>query len=57
MRYMLHYHNKSDPVYLGFRFKPIVKKGYMSGGAGYVLSKEAVRRFVTVSIVWYTTQV
>lgn len=50
MRYMLHYRNKSDPVYLGFRFKPLAKKGYMSGGAGYVLSKEAVRRLVTESL-------
>ncbi|ENN76541.1 hypothetical protein YQE_06992, partial [Dendroctonus ponderosae] len=46
MRYMLHYHNSNDPVYFGFRFKPYAKQGYMSGGAGYVLSKEALRRFV-----------
>lgn len=48
MRYMLNYHNSTDPVYFGFRFKPYVKQGYMSGGSGYVLSKEALRRFVEV---------
>lgn len=46
LRYMLQSHNTSHPVYFGCRFKPYVKQGYMSGGAGYILSKEAVRRFV-----------
>ena len=36
-----------SPVYCGRHFKPFVSQGYMSGGAGYVLSKEAVTRFVT----------
>ncbi|XP_020781588.1 glycoprotein-N-acetylgalactosamine 3-beta-galactosyltransferase 1 isoform X2 [Boleophthalmus pectinirostris] len=38
--------NPEEPWYLGRRFAPFIKQGYMSGGAGYVLSKEAVRRFV-----------
>nr|XP_042909820.1 glycoprotein-N-acetylgalactosamine 3-beta-galactosyltransferase 1 [Parasteatoda tepidariorum] len=50
LRYMLMSHNPSEPVYFGCRFKPYVKQGYMSGGAGYVLSKEAVKRFVQKGI-------
>lgn len=46
LRYFLLDKNSSEPIYYGCRFKPYVKQGYMSGGAGYVLSKEAVRRFV-----------
>lgn len=49
LRYMLLPYKPSDPIYFGCRFKPYVKQGYMSGGAGYVLSKEAVRRLVEVS--------
>ena len=47
LRYMLQTHNHSDPIYFGCKFKPYVKQGYMSGGAGYVLSKEALVRFAT----------
>ncbi|XP_031829277.1 glycoprotein-N-acetylgalactosamine 3-beta-galactosyltransferase 1 [Nomia melanderi] len=46
LRYMLSSYNPSSPLYFGCRFKPYVKQGYMSGGAGYVLSKEALRKFV-----------
>lgn len=46
LRYMLYPYSKESPIYFGCKFKPFVKQGYMSGGAGYVLSKEAVRRFV-----------
>ncbi|BES96337.1 core 1 UDP-galactose n-acetylgalactosamine-alpha-r beta 1,3 [Nesidiocoris tenuis] len=46
LRYMLVDYNTSEPAYFGCRFKPYIKQGYMSGGAGYVLSKEALRRFI-----------
>lgn len=45
LRYFLSSQNKDDPIYFGHHFKTIVKQGYFSGGAGYVLSKEALRRF------------
>lgn len=50
LRYMLESHNASKPIYFGCKFKPYVRQGYMSGGAGYVLSKEALKRFVTQGI-------
>ncbi|XP_039092173.1 glycoprotein-N-acetylgalactosamine 3-beta-galactosyltransferase 1 [Hyaena hyaena] len=46
LRWLLSKYNPEDPIYFGRRFKPYVKQGYMSGGAGYVLSKEALKRFV-----------
>ncbi|XP_067649807.1 glycoprotein-N-acetylgalactosamine 3-beta-galactosyltransferase 1-like [Haliotis asinina] len=45
LRYFLSTKNTSEPFYYGHHFKPIVKQGYYSGGAGYVLSKEALTRF------------
>ncbi|XP_029450772.1 glycoprotein-N-acetylgalactosamine 3-beta-galactosyltransferase 1-B-like [Rhinatrema bivittatum] len=46
LRWMLSNYTPDQPIYFGKRFKPFAKQGYMSGGAGYVLSKEALRRFV-----------
>ncbi|CAJ0948300.1 unnamed protein product, partial [Mesorhabditis belari] len=37
----------NQPFYAGFRMKPELEKGYNSGGAGYVLSRETLRRFET----------
>ncbi|XP_046555635.1 glycoprotein-N-acetylgalactosamine 3-beta-galactosyltransferase 1-like [Haliotis rubra] len=45
LRYFLTSQNKSEPVFFGHHFKSIVKQGFYSGGAGYVLSKEALRRY------------
>ncbi|KAM3934055.1 glycoprotein-N-acetylgalactosamine 3-beta-galactosyltransferase 1-like [Leptodactylus fuscus] len=46
LRLMLSNYTSDQPIYFGKRFKLFVKQGYMSGGAGYVLSKESLRRFV-----------
>ena len=45
LRYMLKTHNPEDPVYFGHHFKTIVKQGYFSGGGGYAVSRESLRRF------------
>lgn len=50
LRKLLQEHDPNEPIYFGRRFKPYVKQGYMSGGAGYVLSKAAVRKFVKEAI-------
>eukprot|EP00064_Thunnus_orientalis_P006890 superscaffoldBa00000738_g6909 len=46
LRYILSKYDTEKPLYLGRRFAPFISQGYMSGGAGYVLSKEALRRFI-----------
>lgn len=45
-RYFLANKNTNEASYFGRRFKPYVPQGYMSGGAGYVLSKMALKKFV-----------
>lgn len=45
LRYFLYPYSPEMPIYFGCKLKPYVKQGYMSGGSGYVLSREAVRRF------------
>ncbi|XP_030223737.1 glycoprotein-N-acetylgalactosamine 3-beta-galactosyltransferase 1-A [Gadus morhua] len=60
LRWVLANHTPEEPVYFGKRFRPYAKQGYMSGGAGYVLSKEALRRFVEgfrTSVCTHTTPV
>ncbi|XP_025095203.1 glycoprotein-N-acetylgalactosamine 3-beta-galactosyltransferase 1-like isoform X1 [Pomacea canaliculata] len=44
LRYFLSNEDTREPVWFGHHFKIIVKQGYYSGGGGYVLSKEALKR-------------
>ena len=46
LRYMLRKYNSSQPIYFGHKFSPYVKQGYMSGGAGYILSREALNKLI-----------
>ncbi|KAL8607802.1 hypothetical protein ACOMHN_005357 [Nucella lapillus] len=49
LRYMLAAYDPRDPIYFGHKFNTTkIPQGYASGGAGYVMSKEALRRLVTV---------
>lgn len=50
LRHFLYAYSPETPIYFGCKLKPFVSQGYMSGGAGYVLSREAVRRFNEVAL-------
>ncbi|CAL8127789.1 unnamed protein product [Orchesella dallaii] len=51
LRLFLKDKDSKAPIYFGCKFKePIKQQIYMSGGAGYVLSKEALKRFVQKAI-------
>ncbi|XP_055356103.1 glycoprotein-N-acetylgalactosamine 3-beta-galactosyltransferase 1-like [Paramacrobiotus metropolitanus] len=51
LRYLLKDYSPEQPVFFGSHFRRVVSNGYMSGGAGYALSKEAVRRFVEIGLM------
>lgn len=47
LRFLLAEYSPEDPIYLGHKFNTSVhKRGYYSGGSGYVMSHETVRVFV-----------
>ena len=50
LRYFLKDFDTNKPIFFGGKFKPHVDQGYFSGGAGYVLSKEALKRFVETGL-------
>lgn len=47
LRNFLYAYSTNDPVYFGYKMNrpDAVRHGYNAGGAGYVLSREALRRF------------
>lgn len=47
LRHLLLPLNASRTIFVGLRLRPFSSKGFMSGGAGYVLSRMAAHRFVT----------
>ncbi|XP_015472029.1 glycoprotein-N-acetylgalactosamine 3-beta-galactosyltransferase 1-like [Parus major] len=47
LRWLLAAHPPQRPLYFGKRFRPFTRQGYMSGGAGYVLSRGALARVAT----------
>ncbi|XP_072046353.1 glycoprotein-N-acetylgalactosamine 3-beta-galactosyltransferase 1-like [Amphiura filiformis] len=49
LRYFLAGYNSSQPIYFGRKFKPYGKQGYMSGGAGYVISKAGVQNLAEIA--------
>ncbi|XP_041355835.1 glycoprotein-N-acetylgalactosamine 3-beta-galactosyltransferase 1-like [Gigantopelta aegis] len=46
LKYLLSHYNASQPIYMGDLFIQYAPNGYMSGGASYVLSREALKRLV-----------
>ena len=50
LRYLLKDFDTNKPIFFGRKFKPFTKQGFFSGGAGYVLSKEALKRFVETGL-------
>uniref|UniRef100_H2YKS0 N-acetylgalactosaminide beta-1,3-galactosyltransferase n=1 Tax=Ciona savignyi TaxID=51511 RepID=H2YKS0_CIOSA len=44
LKLLLKDYDSFQPMYFGRKFTPLVEQGYMSGGAGYVLSKTALNR-------------
>lgn len=52
LRFMLSTYSTEDPIYFGYKFNTTKhKRGYFSGGAGYVMSRKTVKIFVEQILV------
>lgn len=59
MHFMLSNFDSSTALHLGFRYEnPNNGDRFMSGGSGYILTKEAIRRFIEIGVadVDFTTK-
>lgn len=50
MRFMLSAYSPNDPIYFGNKFKGSKPLGFFHGGSGYVMSKTALKKFVTEAL-------
>lgn len=52
LRYMLYAYSPQMPIHFGHKFNVSteLKRGFFSGGSGYVLSKEALRMFIEIGL-------
>lgn len=50
MRYLLSAYPTNESIYFGRKFKSDDKLGYFSGGSGYVISRAALKKFVTEAL-------
>ena len=46
LKYLLWHYDANKPGHLGFHFNKFVDSGYMSGGAGYVISNRGLRHLI-----------
>ncbi|KAL5286919.1 C1GALT1.2 family protein [Megaselia abdita] len=51
LRYLLYQYNPLSPIYLGNRLNSSLGEEFMSGGSGYVLSRNALSRFVEIGML------
>lgn len=50
MRFMLSAYSPNDPIYFGNKFKSMKPLGFFHGGSGYVMSRNALKKFVTEAL-------
>lgn len=50
LKFLLSHYNSSQPIYTGHLFTKYHVDGYMSGGAGYVLNRQALKLLVEQGI-------